>query len=96
MAIQDLQKIGYTIDFNLHNDGLESKSHKIIYSAENLKVVKYYRFEGISNPEDSSILYVIETKDGKKGLLVGAYGAQSNNIPSEFLDKLKVNSATFK
>lgn len=96
LAIADLRDQGYTVDFNLHEDGLESKHHKTTYTAENLDVVKYYRFEGMTNPGDSSILYVIETTDGKKGLLVDSYGAQSSSIPSDLLEKLKINPAEFK
>ncbi len=96
IAISDLQELGYTFDFNLHEKGLESKHHKRTYSADNLKVVKYYRFEGMTNPDDSSILYVIETTDGKKGLLVDSYGAQSSSIPPDLLKKLKIDPANFK
>ncbi len=90
LAISELQKEGYTEDFNLHADGLESKSAKAIWKAHELEVVKYYRFEGMTNPGDSSILYVIETNDGMKGLLVDAYGAESGQIPKAMLDKLRL------
>lgn len=96
VAIEDLNKLGYTVDYNLHDDGLESKHHGKIYSADEMDVVKYYRFEGMSNPSDNSILYVIETTDGKKGLLVDSYGASSSSIPADLLEKLKVDPASFK
>ncbi len=96
IAIQDLNAHGYTVDYNLHDDGLESKHHGKIYTADEMKVVKYYRFEGMSNPSDNSILYVIETTDGKKGLLVDSYGAESSSIPSDLLEKLKIDPSSFK
>lgn len=91
-AISDFQKKGYTIDFNLAENHLESKSIKQMWKAEQLKVVKFYRFEGESNPSDNSILYVIETNDGKKGLLVDNYGAQRGAISSELIQKLKMDT----
>ena len=89
-AIKDLQDEGYTEDFNLHDEGMESKKLKTIWKAEELDVVKYYRFEGMTNPGDNSILYVIETKDGKKGLLVDNYGASASNVSKEMIEKLRI------
>jgi len=95
VAIDDLYNLGYTVDYNLHDDGLQSIHHGKIYTADEMKVVKYYRFEGMSNPSDNSILYVIETTDGKKGIMVDSYGADSSSIPSDLLEKLKVDSSSF-
>jgi hypothetical protein len=89
-AIQDLQGKGYTADFNLCDVGVEHIQKKYVHKAEDLNVVKYYRFEGMTNPDDSAILYVIETSTGEKGLLVDAYGAYSGNVSKEMLDKLKI------
>ncbi len=91
-AITDYQQKGYTVDFNLAENHLESKSIKQKWKPEELTVVKFYRFEGESNPSDNSILYVIETKDGKKGLLVDTYGAQQGTISSEMIQKLKMDT----
>ena len=62
VAIQDLQKEGYTEDFNLVEEGIESKNLKKKWKAGELDVVKYYRFEGMTDPGDNTILYLIETK----------------------------------
>lgn len=91
-AIQDSQKNGYDIDFNLTDDQLESKALKQKWKPEELTVIKFYRFEGDSNPSDNSILYLIETKDGKKGMLVDSYGAQRSAISSEMIQKLKMDT----
>lgn len=89
-AIKDLQEKGYTIDFNLHDDGLESKNQKKIWCTDDLEVVKYYRFEGMTSPDDSSILYVIKTCDNQKGLLVDSYGATESNVSPEMINKLRI------
>lgn len=91
-AINDSQKKGYVVDFNLTENQLESRSLKQKWSPEELTVVKFYRFEGESNPSDNSILYLIETKDGKKGMLVDSYGAQRSAISSEMIQKLKMDT----
>lgn len=89
-AIRNLQQEGYTADFNLCHAGIENKHRKTMYPASDLLVVKYYRFEGQTNPADNTVLYVIETNSGEKGLLVDAYGAYSGNIPREMIDKLRI------
>ena len=89
-AIRDLQRLGYTEDFNLCDVGVENKSKKKIHRGADLNVVKYYRFEGETNPGDNSILYVIETSTGEKGLLLDAYGTYSGNVSREMIEKLKI------
>lgn len=91
VAIQDLQDHGYTEDFNLVAEGIESKSLKTKWKAGQLDVVKFYRFEGMTNPGDNTILYLIETDDGKKGLLVDAYGAEQSEISPEMIKKLTIH-----
>lgn len=90
VAIQDLQKNGWTEDFNLVAEGLESKSLKKKWKAGDLDVVKFYRFEGMTNPGDNTILYLIKTNDGAKGLLVDAYGAYQDEISPEMIKKLSI------
>lgn len=90
VAIENLQREGYSEDFNLCNAGIENKSKKTVHPASDLKVVKYYRFEGKSNPADNTVLYVIETSSGEKGLLVDAYGVYSGHVPKEMLEKLRI------
>ena len=90
VAIRNLQEEGYTEDFNLCNAGVENKNRKTVHAASDLEVVRYYRFEGMTNPADNTVLYVIETSAGEKGLLVDAYGAYSGNIPREMIEKLRI------
>ncbi|MES2431887.1 MAG: hypothetical protein V4556_13215 [Bacteroidota bacterium] len=49
------------------------------YNPQDLKIIKTYRFEGTSDPADSSILYVIEANDGLIGYSLDAYGVYSNH-----------------
>lgn len=51
------------------------------YTPEELKIIRTYRFEGDSNPDDSSILYVIKANDGLIGYCLDAYGAVTNHGP---------------
>ena len=90
-AITSLQREGFTADFNLCDAGVENKHKKEVHSGDDLNVIKYYRFEGMSDPDDNTVLYVIETNSGEKGLLMDAYGAYSGNVSKELMDKLKMS-----
>lgn len=90
VAIKDLQEEGYTEDFNLIAEGLESKSLKKQWKAGDLEVEKFYRFEGMTDPGDNTILYLIKTNDNRKGLLVDVYGADVGEISAEMIKKLTI------
>ncbi len=89
-AIEDLQKKGFTEDFNLVAEGIESRSLKRQWNAGELEVIQFFRFEGMTNPGDNTILYLIETNDGRKGLLVDVYGADQGDISPEMIKKLTI------
>ena len=90
-ATEDLQSRGFTVDFHLVENGLGSKSLKNDWNAGELEVVEFYRFEGATNPSDNMILYAIECKDGQKGTLLDAYGADTF-ISREMIKKLHMNN----
>jgi hypothetical protein len=60
-----------------------------IYSPVELTIVKTYRFEGMSDPADSSVLYITIDKDGDMGYIIDAYGTYSNHDGASFDDFLK-------
>jgi hypothetical protein len=56
------------------------------YTAEELTIIKTFRFEGESDPSDSSIVYIIEANDGLIGYSLDAYGVYSNHDDEEGYD----------
>lgn len=78
---------GYTESFKVEGKGLtgSSTSDSKYYGPAEVKIENFYRFEGYSDPNDNAILYLIETKDGRKGTLIDSYGAYSDNKISEFI-----------
>jgi hypothetical protein len=63
-------------EFKFTEQGFTVNDQKF-YAPEDLTIIKTYRFEGDSDPADSSILYVIEASDGQIGYSLDAYGAYS-------------------
>lgn len=56
------------------------------YQPADLTIVKVFRFEGMTDPADMAVLYVIEAKDGAMGYSVDAYGVYSDHDGEEGYD----------
>ncbi|KAA6430335.1 hypothetical protein FEM33_25340 [Dyadobacter flavalbus] len=95
-TLESLQEQGYTYDFNLTAHSLEFHKEdgvKLALSPEDFDIVQVFRFEGMTNPSDMSILYAIESKDGLKGTLVSSYGVYADAMSAEMIKKLDTRSS---
>jgi hypothetical protein len=68
-------------EFQYTPEGLTIGNGKF-YKPEDLMITKVYRFEGESDPSDSTAIYIIEAKDGLVGYTMDAYGVYSNHDAS--------------
>ncbi|MBL7844410.1 MAG: phosphoribosylpyrophosphate synthetase [Cyclobacteriaceae bacterium] len=93
-AIKALQQRGYVQDFNLHPEWIECPSLKLRLAPEEFHVDEIHRFEGMTNPDDSTILFAISSATGMKGLLVDAYGVYADALTPVMISKLKVDGQT--
>ena len=75
-ALNALKKVGYMEDFVAEEKNLFIQRTHRKYQPEDLKIVQSFRFEGISDPDDASVLFAIIANDGVKGTLLMAYGAK--------------------
>ena len=76
---------GFSENFKVNAVGLTTEDEKSVYAPQDIRISNFYRFEGNSNTDDNSILYMIETDDRKKGTLVDAYGAYADTKISNFI-----------
>ena len=90
-ATNDLKQRGYNVDLNLKPDCIECPAYNLRLSPEEFAIDEFYRFEGMSNPSDNSIVYAISSKSGIKGVLVDAYGMYAENLTDAMIRKLRVN-----
>lgn len=72
-------------EFILSPEGFSIGNGKF-YQPYELKIIKTFRFEGESDPSDSSILYVMRGYDGTLGYSVDSYGAFSNHDDVDYND----------
>jgi Fe2+ or Zn2+ uptake regulation protein len=91
-AMNALKERGFTHEFDFKNSNLFSHFNETEFHANQLKIVEVHRFEGLTNPSDSSILYAILCDDGSKGLLVDAYGMYADADKTEFMSKVEILS----
>lgn len=54
------------------------------YSPQDLLIIKVFRFEGMTDPSDMSVVYVVEANDGTKGFIVDSYGVYSTHDEDGF------------
>ncbi len=91
-TITALNELGYTLDFNIQNECIVCHKENIRLSPEEFKIDKFYRFEGISDPEDQSIIYAISSpKFNVKGVLISAYGPDSDEYALNLISKLNAH-----
>lgn len=90
MVMNKAVKNGYTEQFKVGSRGFHTAEEgSKVYAPEELSVINFYRFEGESDPGDNSIMYIIETADGKKGILVDAYGPYADPKVSAFMQQVE-------
>ena len=90
--LDKLKKDGYTVDFNLSDNCLLCHGNSLQIRPDEFVVDKYYRFEGISDPDDEAVVYAISSiKHDVKGTLVNGYGIYSDELSDEMMRSLTKN-----
>ena len=88
-AVNDLQRRGYTDDLVLAEKCLVCDARGLSLDPAQFEIDEFHRFEGMSDPEDQSIVYAISSKDNTiKGILVNAYGPDASSMTQEMVRKL--------
>jgi hypothetical protein len=89
-AIAQLERAGYTADFRAEGGELRVTGTKRRYAAGDLFIRDYYRFEGISDPDDMSVIYAVEARDGTRGTLIDAFGTYADPVIADVVDRMAV------
>lgn len=89
-AMQGLKQRGFTANFEFLNNGFRIVGGSETFSPDQLTIVEHHRFEGMSDPDDLSILYAIEATDGTRGTVADAFGPYANPDLGAFLKTVKM------
>lgn len=91
ISMKRLEEKGYTDQFRVEKGKLVSLTAKKKYKPADVLAANFFRFEGITDPEDMSILYAIETSDGRKGTLSDAYGLYADEETGAFMKEVEIH-----
>ena len=79
---------GYTLNFYITGSRMHAEGLSNSYEPLEVTISNFYRFEGESDPADEAILYLIETYDGKKGILIDGYGIYGSTSVDFFVTQV--------
>lgn len=91
-AVNDLIKRGYTADFLLmkETDCLVCHDKALELSSDEFEIDEIYRFEGMTDPSDESIVFAISSAGHEvKGLVINSYGADFGYRSSKLVENLR-------
>jgi hypothetical protein len=91
-AIADLRNNGYRYSFSFKEGKMKCLETGKSYDANDLMIIEYHRFEGMSNPGDSSVIFAVESNDGIFGTIVSSYGAYADPKLLDFLNKVRIKN----
>ena len=84
--MDELTSRGFTEQFTLRDGRLRAVVNGTTFTADQVSISEYHRFEGVSDPDDMAILYAIETGSGLRGTLADAFGVYSDPLVSAFME----------
>lgn len=87
-VMKKLQEVGYNSNFGIENNELIDYDSKKTYGVSDLQLDYEFRTEGETNPDDESILFALQAKDGNKGIVVASYGPGSDTSIIEFVNQV--------
>lgn len=90
-VIEELKERGFEERFDVRDGRLRALGSGRTFDAEGITIREYQRFEGVSDPDDASIVYAIETDSGTKGLLVDAFGPYANPEVGRLLETVEIH-----
>ncbi len=79
---------GYDANFFIKDGTLINSATKKESKPDDVYIVAQHRYEGMSDPSDMSILYIIETSHNEKGTFLAAYGPTADSETAEFFNKI--------
>jgi hypothetical protein len=92
-VIARMEREGFTDHFLVRNALLRSTDTGHTFAPRDVVIREFARYEGISDPDDMSIVYAIESFDGARGTLIDAFGTYSSPDIGMFVDAVPAAGA---
>jgi len=84
-VLDDLKARGFTANIGVVDEQLRVLDSGKILQPEEIVVREVHRFEGVSDPDEMSVAYAIESHDGIRGVLVDAFGVYADPAVGQLL-----------
>jgi hypothetical protein len=88
-VIDRLEQDGFTEHFTVRGTTLRSADTGHTFQPRDVDIREFARYEGVSDPDDMSIVYAIESHDGARGTLVDAFGVYADPAVGDFVDAVQ-------
>ena len=88
-CINTLCSNGYNHVMKVNSKGLHERATHKTYTAYDVKLIATFQFDGQSIPENKVILYVLETIDGVKGILIDTNVTFKSDSIAKFIKKVE-------
>lgn len=93
-AVERLARAGFDESFQARNGKLFALKGGQLYEPEDLLVREIVRFEGESDPGDSTVLFALRSGDGRiRGTFVAGYGTAADPESAAVVSRLKADHA---
>lgn len=93
-AVNLLEAEGFGASFSVHEDGLHCSTCGSGHTADVAEVVRVYRFEGPSDPDEEAVVYALRCPVcGAGGTLVSSFGPGAD---PELADRLVMLEQRFR
>jgi hypothetical protein len=90
VALTALQRRGFADELVVRHGRVWVAGTRRTFRPADLIIRDYYRFEGASDPDDMSVIYAIEARDGTRGTLTDAFGAYADPAVGAVVDRIPV------
>jgi hypothetical protein len=95
-ALESLRAQGFTGSFVVTAGSLRLLDGSRAFSPDEVTIRGYRRFEGVSDPDDMSIVYAMEGADGTRGTLVDAFGVYASPAVAALLERVRMQRRTLE
>ena len=93
-ALAALHRRGFVAEFQADGEVFRIAGTDVRLRPEDVRIRDYYRFEGTSDPDDMSVIYAMETRDGTRGTLTDAFGAYADAAIGALIERVPVEPFT--
>lgn len=91
-VLDGLAARGFTEHFMPDGGGVRAVESGRAVLPSDARIPEYHRFEGVSDPDDMSIVYAIEATGGRRGTLTDAFGVYADPRVGAFVRAVELAS----